>query len=824
MNQYVHTANNLATGLHDIRLRAVQQQTLRVAGIVLYHENAGQDIEQLPGSTYVDKTKITIVDGASFAIPSVDGTVGGKVVSFKTEQSAYGITTLSLGALTTVGVGSSGTNSISVSTGSGASYAIGMGFQSSFGTSQYVGTITNISTDTLTVGPTLAFGVSGALSRAWYAGATVAINASFFQLSYSFDPAFANYPVDPQGFGASSTGDFVYQDPFGRYRAWGDQLQYTSIDGTPVVAFNGATVGFFQVDGRFSAAEVEWYSIGSSSVLHGTFSINGVPSWGQNQGFTATLKQTVFTDAGPGWNSFNFGVGASFFSVGIAKINFYESKAPLGPTFGRLAELPIGISYVSRGTHNATLMPLGQMQRWYADQLYLRGPWTRGATTSVPGGILYTGLTTTCRFDAQWYGGTFSIMGAGASYAVQLGGVTLTGASLGIGIGTTLAFNNVRVDNLGTTLQIAAFDFLRPTVGAPTSVQKYVPRVELLEIPKIFQQGRTPQNAKDGDMWVQNPQTANFAPAFWVKAFGNWMQFSVVSVSDDPEMGLLINAGGSPNGTFANAVATAEQVTLFSVLTIPNMPAARMAAATGDSAQPGTFMYHGGVDVASAASAVTYLYRSGAWSTSTSLPGARAAHGGSRCFGFTWNASGLTDPNNGGTVQTSCFSFNGSSWATRTVWGTATAGSGYYFDGTFFRKISGNNSSSSEVSTHETRNAADAVGSSTAFTIGSFNYGASAAGAGGANGMLACAVAGAADGTNSYRFSGSAFSSAIAYPVSRSAIKNGAQFNQAGRSVFIGGTTGGTGTGTIVNWNDVSFVQQSVVLGRNACLTSSGVI
>jgi len=162
------------------------------------------------------------------------------------------------------------------------------------------------------------------------------IGASLYSNNFVFDPETAAVDVDANGFNNSNTGDFYYSDPEKKYRVWGDQLETGLLDGEYCLKFNGNTTGFFQVDGRFSAVELEW--VGTSGIIHGTFGINGALSYGINEAFSGIEKKTVFTNAGPGWHSFNFSVGASFINVGIRKINFYELDASIGVSTGGLAQ------------------------------------------------------------------------------------------------------------------------------------------------------------------------------------------------------------------------------------------------------------------------------------------------------------------------------------------------------------------------------------------------------------------------------------------------------------------------------------------------------
>lgn len=719
-NAYLHSTNNIAVGLHDVRLVANQDDTLRVAGVVVYYENASNNVELFPGINYINKTKITTTSSTQIAFPVGSTLSGLQSVLFESETNFKGVTAQAVSVLSTIGVGSSGTNQITVTTDTGQSYMVGMGIVANdAGASFYVGTITNVSTDTLTVGPTLPFGVSSLLFRSWYAGSTVAISASLFKLQHSLDPAELSNAINSNGFNISATGDFYYQDPECRFRVWGDQLAYQAIQGYPSINFNGATVGFLQVDGFFSAAELEWNAFGTSSVIHGTFSVNGVISWGQNQGFTSMLKQTVFSDAAVGWNSLRFDVGASFFQVGINKINLYESAAPIGPTLGRLAEFKDVAGVVNRGTQSASIMNLGLFQRIYSDQLYFKGNWIRGTTTTVAGGVFFEGNSTNSALNFQFYGNAFSILGSAGTSAA----LTLDGASIGVNFNTriaaaTLGFHSVAFTSQTGTARVEAVDFYRPRAEFNSLLgQEAVPEVDT--IPKVYIQGDTPRDAKDGDVWAQNPSVVTkSASDIWIKLWGLWHKLAVTQVTDDPDFDVFYRAYGL-SGTASGTVTQDGEAFNFaswSAITTDSGTASYLNSGSQGKFQSGLLIIDGQGSVPTVIS-LSRRFNKFAWAAGTTRGSAKGGSSGVEAFGFYYSNKGSTDTAaaNGTAVADK---WNGSAWSSGTAWAVAARFTNAFLVGANISCVAGVNTSGSGITTHETKNSADANSSATATPAG----------------------------------------------------------------------------------------------------------
>lgn len=454
---FVHSASNETRDLHDFRLTAIQGSTLGIVGAIVYFENTPANIDTVPGVTYVDKSKITTTTGSSLALPAYGSSLGGKALVYKTQTSGYAVSALSASTIQSTATGTAASANLTVTTGHGASFKVGYGIVAGSGITAYVGGITAISTDTLTVFPALNFNVSGPIYRAWHAGLSAPINASLMQLAYQID------------FSQLAGATLPILDQAGRYAAWGMAVGVTTVD-AKIAAVLTPSTGALTVEGKFSAAEFE--TVGNG-ILHATFAINGLPQWSINAGQTGIIRRTVFSEAGPGWNRFSFSVGSSQGTVGIQKINLYTRAANQGVTFGRLAEFETNQAYTTRAALNASFSALGIERRVFADQLYFKGisNWARGYTTGTPGNVYYDGASG-CILQFQYYGQHVGILGTpgGGTLTIDGGGVGLTFGHMHTV--PTEGFHTVQYTvGTGASAQIQAVDFSR-TVGELKNLQK----------------------------------------------------------------------------------------------------------------------------------------------------------------------------------------------------------------------------------------------------------------------------------------------------------------------------------------------------------------
>lgn len=470
-NAFVNASSNQTQDIHDYRLISNQVSTLRLVGVIVYFQNAGQNVEVFNGTTYVNKNKVFTPFGATLPLPSYSGNLGGRALFYKNVQGGYTSSINAAPDLQSVATGSSGTNLLNVTTGTGASFPTGSGFAAFFGSTGFIGSVTNQSTDTLTIAPTLPFGVSGLIYKTWDSGQSLSIGSSLLTPWKTIDVntilGFSNY----------------ISDQTGSFHLWGKGIGITTVNSIWSVFYGqNVSLGFIQVDGFFSGADVEFEGQG---VLHATFSVNGFPAFGINSGQTGSVKKTIFTNAGPQWNSFNITYGASYSGVGINRINLYQRQLPQGISSGLLATLDTLPSFILPApTVNATQMCLGLFRRSYADQLGFKGGWTRFGDPSAAGGINYSGFSTNCNLNFQYYGKNFAVLGlnAGQSMGLSIDGAAITGLTLNkMNTVASEGFHSVALTNTsGQTAVIHAIDFTR-TQGDIKNIQNYNPVSSVME-------------------------------------------------------------------------------------------------------------------------------------------------------------------------------------------------------------------------------------------------------------------------------------------------------------------------------------------------------
>lgn len=457
---FVNSATNATKDIHDYRLTALQATTLKVVGMMVYFENTGINIDVFPGTTYVDKSKINTTTGATLNFGALGSSLGGIHTIYKTQANGYAINSLAATMTQSIAQGASGTNISTVTTSTGASFPIGSGIVLDLtGGSQYIGSVVNQSTDTLTLSPTLPFGVSGLIYKTWGSGSTYAINASLFSVNATF------------GFSDFFGNSLPFYDPIGRFMYTGANVGFTLIDSQVAMIFLGAS-GYFQVDGNMSAAEFQ--TIGSGS-LSCTLAVNGTPGWSANTNFTGMQRFTAFSDAGPGYNSFVLSPSASYTTgVGFNNFALFHRQRSSGVTFGALAEIRQQQAFVNRGAINATLMSLGTSRRVYSDQLFMQGPWVRGVTLGAAGGVQYTGSTNNCVANLQFYGANYGVVGTlGASVTMTFDGGAV-GASFNVMKTATEGFHNLVVAHKNGTTIIEAIDYTMQFRGIG-NLQNYNP-------------------------------------------------------------------------------------------------------------------------------------------------------------------------------------------------------------------------------------------------------------------------------------------------------------------------------------------------------------
>lgn len=470
--------------IHDFRAFCTgDNQTAEVVGCVVYYEVSGGAIDCFGGSTYLNKAKVSPV-GTTLALPTNTSFRGGRAAIYATPAAGFGLTTSFVTDIASVATGSSGTNLLSVSPGTGASFPLGT-LVFIPGSTDYIGSVLSQSSDTLTMGVTLPVGMSNSIyhiaSCGYSLGTAYQLTSTMWERAWDWDCTRDGI----NGFSTTAVGSSflygcgVYQDPYQRFRIVGSTFQILGLSGqitgqsnglpqynfgqTNMLIFPGAG-SEIRVQGKFQALEFEWFA-GISGLIAGTLSVGGIPVLGLNEGQVGggmAIRRYV-AEAGQGFNSVRFSSGSSHAGVGIMRITGYRSKVPNGPSFGVLSELTLGQTFLTRAAQNATLTAFGNVQRVYADQLPLFGAWGRGVTTGAAGGVWYAGSATSDTGRFSYYGTQFCIVGTqGASFTLAVNGTPAVatfnqwqGAALSLGF-QTITFNA----QTGISSAIEAIDFL----------------------------------------------------------------------------------------------------------------------------------------------------------------------------------------------------------------------------------------------------------------------------------------------------------------------------------------------------------------------------
>lgn len=801
-NLYLQSATPSSTNIHDFRLEANQAGgLLDIAGVVCYFNST--DIVCRPGSTYNDKNLIVTTTGATLPIAVPAGSNGAKSLVYKSSTGVYTQVTNEPANLTSIGQGTINTNLITVSAGHGASFSAGYGIvcAASNGASMYYGIISNVSTDTLTVGPTLTIGLSGTLYKTFAAGPTFAISASYYKLSKTLDFYELNNPLQSGVFGATLQGEMYFADPLQQYYAFGKDLQFQSIDGYIGLGFEGNTSAFLQVDGNFAAADIEFMS---SGIFNATFSINGAPAWSRNSGSSGLFRATVFSDGGPGWNNFVMSPGQSYVGAVITKVNLYELATPVGFTAGLLSKYDTFSNKVNRNlVENATISQLGPMQRIYADQLNLQGGWTRGVSHIFAGNVAYYGATANCVMNFQYYGKNFALLGTeGGSMSL-----TLDGLSLGSGFNTLKTVSSEGWHSLaltykaGATSIIQAVSYERPTTSELVSIQQKEPREDLKLIPKTFIQSDTPREAKDGDVWVQQKVTTSQSlPVVWFKLYGQWNRIQFNAVTDDPNISSFVTYGGDSGGSNTPLV-NAELFNGSYWTTISNMVLANRLGATCDNGfNFGTHSIDGFNTVPTAA-LKHERYSGSAWATLTNRAAVKITSSSCAAFGLLSVNKGSSDqtaPN-----ATSAYDlWSGAAWSAGTAWASVSYGQLSFIVSNLVSAAGGLNGAGAYTSVHDQKNSAGAN------SVGTNVAAAGVSGEGTTLKLLNLAVLfnySQANTSNAYTWNGSAWSTAFTTPLTITSLNGNGSGVATNLGIVAGGFDGATDQKGGVAFNGTAF-------------------
>lgn len=464
-----HEAGNETYNLHDYRLQALSASSLQVTGCVVYYEIPGLGVDQAGGDSYLNKTQV-IANSATYSLPSLNNVRGGRTVIAKTLSGGFTTISQPITDVVSVATGSINTNLLSLTTGTGQSFPPGTAVYIPNGATYYIGNVLSQSSDSLTMGVTLPFGVSNNIYQLFQAGHTAfPVGRTLFTESYEY--------VTATAFGSSNVVGvpYYFQDPILRYRLWTQGSNIQATPGNSFFASMGASFGlelltsgtFFQFDGEFQALEFEFMA-GQSAVLQATLVIDGLGMYNFNDNINnpGFFRKYIMTNAGPGWHQVQFTRGAGQTQILLSKVIGYKSYVPNGPSFGVLAEIRTGQTFLPQSTISATTTALGAVRRIYADSLPFTGNWVRqapGAVTS--GGIAFAGTTTNCALNFSFYGSAFAINGraTGTSLGITVDGVGTSGlVNTWLNLGASNTFHNVAISLIGASALISAVDILKP--------------------------------------------------------------------------------------------------------------------------------------------------------------------------------------------------------------------------------------------------------------------------------------------------------------------------------------------------------------------------
>lgn len=549
-----HAATNETRDLHNYQITANQFSSLYVQGVVVYYNIPGSGIDCAPGTGYLNKSQVS-PSGSSLVFPDgASSLLGGAAGIQFTSQGNYGLTSVLVPSTSSIAIGTINTNLLSLSTGTGASFPVGSAVYVPNGSTYYVGVVSNVSSDVITVGPTLPFGISNTISQVFKVGASFIIGSSLYKQSLDYQPTVQN-----RGMNASFTptpDSLINQSsPYLDWRVWGFTHQFVygltlgSGFSTYSNGLSGVTLGlvpagvssFLQVDGRFSALEAEWM-VGISTSLSASFVVDGLAFSSLSEGASLApglIRRVIFTDAGVGWHSVRMNWGGST-QVALTRLIGYRPSVSKSVTLGLLAEADIPQSFTVRtsavgstGLQNGlTTMAWGNIRRIYADSLPHGASWTFVQGLNLPyaaGGAQLVTDTVGRTISFQYFGTQYSIIGnPGATVGITVdGSPDVAGSTFNtwLGTGLTLGFHTVSITAQAPasfTTVISAIDFLSP-VGELTNYENFTANTGYSSLLRSYNQSSEPLNSSIGDVWIQDDK----ARVAYQRAFGGWQRMEL---------------------------------------------------------------------------------------------------------------------------------------------------------------------------------------------------------------------------------------------------------------------------------------------------------
>lgn len=561
-----HSSTNQSFNVHNYQITANQPSAIAIQSIQAYFEIPGLGIDLFAGGGFVNKSAVLAV-GSSLAYPlGLSNLLGGIASIYITQGAAFGATFSPVPSQQSIAIGSSGTNQLALTSGTGASFPAGSGIYVKAGTSTFLGYVASVSTDTLTLGNTLPFGASGTISTLLGVGTSYPISATLFSPFFSFEPS-RNHealnaslvPVYPIANQASfpilgTTGLFTYSDPQLRYRVTGWSLNFTygssfvnaypnALNPVPPIndvfgmALGGATQSL-EIAGRFSALDIEMWC-GVSAILGATFVVDGFAygSLGENVSGPGRINRTLVGYAGAGWHTIKINSSGST-QILITRVRGYEPFGYNGPSFGLLANIQIGQTFIVNPSTNVTgqtFTSIGNIQRIYADNFNFTttgggAPLLQslsGASFISTGGVGY--LTETGGNPlVNFFGKGFCVSGSlGTTLNTGFTGfVIANGISSGLSLGFWVTYPSatfISVQVVDTTAvasnSINCIDILKD--DSVVNRQNYYPVAGVSSVVSYFNSPTAPIGAKAGDIWQQNQSVA------YQNLFNGWQQMNV---------------------------------------------------------------------------------------------------------------------------------------------------------------------------------------------------------------------------------------------------------------------------------------------------------
>lgn len=538
-NKYflVDDGSTQSNDIHTYTIKSIGDATaadesVEILGVVLYMSSDPVNVHVNPGNTYINKNLVSTNTGVSLALPALGSSffhLGAKTTYYKTSGGTDTASTYQVPLLQTVATGLSGQNTLTVSTGTGASYPKGTGVVIQAGTSFIYQIVTARSTDTLTVSASHPFTFTSAtLTKSFFAftggsfplGYTLAVaGSSQYYLAYSWNAAqtygasswASNQVIFPnaggtgfQGytaingtttaFGTSLMPYQAYYDPENRYAI----LPYVGVTQGGMAQVNGifGWQGLLGVRGDFQAIELEYYI--STSMINFAAAIDGLEADISGAINSATLPNynrfTYVKDLGIGNHSVNldFTTGGASRAV-LTGINFYKYIGnSLQGKLSSVEQLQTTVpTYNGNVTFPGQYLPFAGEHSFYgADKLTFAGSWIKNRAGGVGASLSFTpgfaecvgnSTNSTCTF--KYWGNTFAayLSSNGGSYISTLDGLSIGVVSGALNAGGSLAEHTLVFTFKSGTFGIQGVGIYRP-YNELKCEQKFVPIQELTEI------------------------------------------------------------------------------------------------------------------------------------------------------------------------------------------------------------------------------------------------------------------------------------------------------------------------------------------------------